>query len=69
MARLQQMMDSLRELPVNVYLGADLIGFRLPIRPAPDHFEELPLVEVMGRPLAGWGGIQKAALDYGLGSF
>ena len=61
------MMDKLRELPVNVYLGADLIGFRLPIRPAPDHFEELPLVEVMGRPLAGWGGIQKAALDYGLG--
>ena len=22
----------------------------------------------MGRPLAGWGGIQKAALDYGLGT-
>jgi Undecaprenyl-phosphate glucose phosphotransferase len=61
------MMNELRELPVNVYLGADLIGFRLPIRPAPAHFGELPLVEVMGRPLAGWGGIQKAALDYGLG--
>ena len=53
---------------MNVYLGADLIGFRLPVRPAPDHFEQLPLVEVMGRPLAGWGGIQKAALDYGLGT-
>ena len=61
------MMNKLRELPVNVYLGADLIGFRLPIRPAPDHFEKLALVEVMGRPLAGWGGIQKALLDYGLG--
>jgi len=61
------MMDKLRELPVNVYLGADLIGFKLPIRPAPDHFETLPLVEVMGRPLGGWGGIQKAALDYSLG--
>jgi Undecaprenyl-phosphate glucose phosphotransferase len=61
------LIDKLRELPVNVYLGADLIGFRLPIRPAPDHFEELPLVEVMGRPLAGWGGIQKTALDYSLG--
>jgi putative colanic acid biosysnthesis UDP-glucose lipid carrier transferase len=61
------MMNNLRELPVNVYLGADLIGFHLSIRRAPDHFEELPLAEVMGRPLAGWGGIQKAALDYGLG--
>jgi Undecaprenyl-phosphate glucose phosphotransferase len=61
------LMAKLRELPVNVYLGADLIGFRLPVRPAPDHFGKLPLVEVMGRPLAGWGGVQKAALDYGLG--
>src|SRR5262245_3264121 len=65
--RISAMMNKLRELPVNVYLGADLIGFRLPIRQAPDHFEKLALVEVMGRPLAGWGGIQKAALDYGLG--
>jgi Undecaprenyl-phosphate glucose phosphotransferase len=65
--RIASMMDMLRELPVNVYLGADLIGFRLPIRAAPDHFGTIPLVEVMGRPLAGWGGIQKAALDYGLG--
>jgi Undecaprenyl-phosphate glucose phosphotransferase len=61
------MIDTLRELPVNVYLGADLIGFRLPLRRAPEHFEELPLVEVMGRPLAGWGSIQKAILDYSLG--
>jgi Undecaprenyl-phosphate glucose phosphotransferase len=60
-------MNTLRELPVNVYLGADLIGFRVPIRPSPGHFGELPLVEVMGTPLAGWGGVQKAALDYGLG--
>lgn len=59
--------DTLRELPVNVYLGADLAGFRLPMRRAPEHFEELPLVEVMGRPLAGWGGAQKAVFDYGLG--
>jgi Undecaprenyl-phosphate glucose phosphotransferase len=61
------MIDTLRELPVNVYLGADLIGFRLPIRRAPEHFEELPLVEVMGRPLAGWGGVQKTVFDYALG--
>ena len=26
----------------------------------------MPLVEVMGRPLAGWGALRKATLDYGL---
>src|SRR5262249_28565611 len=31
-----RMVTKLRELPVNVYLGADLIGFRLPLRPPPD---------------------------------
>src|SRR5262245_45575967 len=61
------MVAKLRELPVNVYLGADLVGFRLPFRSPPDHFDEMPLVEVMGRPLAGWGVVRKAALDYGLG--
>jgi Undecaprenyl-phosphate glucose phosphotransferase len=65
--RIVKIVNVLRELPVNVYLGADLIGFRLPFRQPPDHFGGTPLVEVMGRPLAGWGGIQKAALDYGLG--
>jgi Undecaprenyl-phosphate glucose phosphotransferase len=57
----------LRELPVNVYLGSDLVGFRVPFRQPPDHFGEMPLVEVMGTPLAGWGSLQKAAFDYGLG--
>jgi Undecaprenyl-phosphate glucose phosphotransferase len=61
------LVNSLRELPVHVYLGSDLVGFRLPFRSAPDHFGGLPLVEVMGHPLAGWGAVQKAALDYGLG--
>lgn len=60
--------DRLHELPVNIYLGADLIGFCLELKPPPDHFGELPLVEVTGRPLAGWGGFQKAILDFGLGT-
>ena len=61
------LLNRLRELPVNAYLASDLIGLRLSIRPAPDHFDKLPLVEIMGRPLAGWGGIQKTVTDYGLG--
>lgn len=59
--------DKLRELPVNLYLAADLIGFRLQFRPAPDHLSELPLVEMVGRPLAGWDAFLKASMDYVLG--
>lgn len=66
--RIMQVVTKLRELPVNVYLASDLIGFRLPCRQPPDHFGDTPLVEVMGRPLAGWGGVRKALLDYGVGA-
>ena len=60
--------NKLRELPVNVYLGADLIGFRLALRQPPDHFGKLPIVEIMGRPLSGWGIVFKAIEDYLLGA-
>ena len=61
--QIARLTNKLRQLPVNVYLGSDLIGFQLPFRSPPDHFGELPVVEVVGRPLAGWGSFQKAALD------
>jgi Undecaprenyl-phosphate glucose phosphotransferase len=61
-------MNNLRELPVNVYLSADLVGFHLPFRPSPAHFGNMPLVEVMGQPLVGWGAVRKALLDYSLGA-
>jgi Undecaprenyl-phosphate glucose phosphotransferase len=61
------LVEKLRELPVNVYLSTDLVGFRLPFRQSPDHFGAVPLVEVMGRPLAGWDVLRKTSLDYGLG--
>ena len=66
--RIMDMMGTLRELPVNVYLASDLIGFRLGLRTPPDHFVQMPMVEVMGRPLSGWGGFQKAVIDYVLGT-
>jgi Undecaprenyl-phosphate glucose phosphotransferase len=66
---IMSMVVKLREFAVNVYLGSDLIGFRLPFRPPPDHFGEIQIVEVMGRPLAGWGIVRKAAIDYLLGAF
>jgi Undecaprenyl-phosphate glucose phosphotransferase len=58
--------EKLRELPVNVYLASDLVGFRLPLHPSPDHFGDIPVVEVMGQPFAGWDGVKKRALDYTL---
>jgi Undecaprenyl-phosphate glucose phosphotransferase len=66
--QISTLLDRLRDLPVNVYLSADLVGFRLAFRQPPDHFGDVPLVEIMGRPLAGWGEVRKAVLDYGLGS-
>ena len=66
--QISTLLDRLRDLPVNVYLSTDLIGFRLPFHQPPDHFGNVPLVEIMGRPLAGWGEVRKAVLDYGLGS-
>ena len=65
--QISSLVNVLRELPVHVYLGSDLVGFKLPFRSAPDHFGGMPLVQVMGHPLAGWGSVEKAALDYGLG--
>jgi Undecaprenyl-phosphate glucose phosphotransferase len=64
---IMRLVAMLRELPVNVYLSSDLIGFQLPFRSCPDHFGTTPLVEVIGRPLEGWGVLRKAALDYSLG--
>jgi putative colanic acid biosysnthesis UDP-glucose lipid carrier transferase len=56
--------DKLRELPTNVYLGADLIGFRQDLKPAPEHFSGMPMFEVVGKPLSGWDLVLKVAEDY-----
>ena len=58
------MVERLRELPVNIYLASDLIGFRLAFQQSPDHFGEMPVVEVMGRPFIGWSGLQKRLFDF-----
>jgi putative colanic acid biosysnthesis UDP-glucose lipid carrier transferase len=65
--RITALVRRLREFPVNTYLSADLVGFRLQLRQAPGHFETLPLNEIMGRPFSGWGGLIKAVEDFVLG--
>ena len=58
------LVEKFRELPVNVYLISDLIGFRIDLREPPGHFDRLPIREIMGRPLSGWDVVTKSAFDY-----
>ncbi len=57
-------MEELRELPVNVYLASDLVGFRTEFKNPPSHFGQLPLVQIVGKPMAGWDAIIKAMEDF-----
>jgi Undecaprenyl-phosphate glucose phosphotransferase len=62
--RIMNVVSKLRELTVNVYLLSDLIGFRTKFRSPPSHFGELPILQVVGKPMSGWDGAIKAAEDY-----
>jgi Undecaprenyl-phosphate glucose phosphotransferase len=63
-----QAVERLKELPVNVYISSDLIGFQLAFRPALGHFQQLPMFEVVQRPISGWSSVIKMAEDYLLAS-
>ncbi|NET39026.1 MAG: hypothetical protein F6K19_44805, partial [Cyanothece sp. SIO1E1] len=41
--RLMSIISRLRELPANIHLGSDLVGFRFPYRPSPNHFIGIPM--------------------------
>lgn len=58
--------ERLKEMPVNVYLGADLVDFELAFRPVLGTFSQLPVYEVMQRPISGWNLAFKALLDYSI---
>jgi FlaA1/EpsC-like NDP-sugar epimerase len=55
--------EKLKELPVNVYLGSDLVGFDLAFRPVLGAFSQLPVFEVVQRPISGWSSALKRLLD------
>ena len=61
--RLLDLVNKLRELAVNVHLGADLIGFKLNYRTSPSHFGDMPIFEVTGSPFSGWNAIIKKTED------
>ncbi len=66
--QIMTIMSKLRELPVNVYLGSDLVGFRTQFKAPPSHFGALPVFQVIGKPMSGWDAIIKSIEDYVLGS-
>ncbi len=55
--------EQLKELPVNVFISSDLVGFQLAFRPALGSFNELPMFEVVQRPISGWSSLLKKAED------
>lgn len=65
--RLTRIIARLRELPVHINLGADLVTFRFPYRPSPNHFVGIPMMEVISAPLAGWNSLIKSVEDKVLG--
>ena len=56
--------ERLKKLPVNVYISSDLVGFQLAFRPALGSFHELPMFEVVQRPISGWSSLLKKAEDF-----
>jgi Undecaprenyl-phosphate glucose phosphotransferase len=66
--RLREIIANLRDLPVDIYISTDLIGYEMPLRPALGEFHRLPLFEVTRRPLAGWDSVAKRVEDLVLAS-
>lgn len=61
--RLLAIISRLRELPVNIHLGSDLVGFRFPSRATYSYFGGVPMVQVVNKPLSGWNPVLKALED------
>lgn len=64
---ISEIVDDLRQFPINVYLAFDLIGYRYRLRASPSHFAALKLVEVIDVPLSGWKVVLKEVEDRLLG--
>jgi len=62
------MIERLKELPINVQLSTGLTGYQLAFRPAMGQTSEVPLFEITRRPISGWSSFFKAAEDYILAS-
>ncbi|MEL6198148.1 MAG: undecaprenyl-phosphate glucose phosphotransferase [Pseudomonadota bacterium] len=57
-------LDALRELPINVSMSTDLVGYKLAFRPVMGSASQLPVFEVVQRPISGWSFVLKRLEDY-----
>ncbi|MEM6972809.1 MAG: undecaprenyl-phosphate glucose phosphotransferase [Pseudomonadota bacterium] len=57
-------LEELRELPINVAISTDLVGYRLAFRPVMGAASQLPVFEVVQRPISGWSFLLKTLEDY-----
>jgi len=60
----RETLDALRELPINVAVSTDLVGYQLAFRPVMGSVNQLPVFEVVQRPISGWSFVLKALEDY-----
>ena len=60
--RVTQVLNKLRQMPVEISLAPDLVGFNVPRRET-DGLAGLPLIEVYGRPLTFGQVLLKSAID------
>lgn len=61
--RLLDIIGQLRQLPVHVSVGSDLISFHFPSEINTDFYRGLPMLEVVKKPLANWLSVVKAVED------
>jgi len=61
--RLLDIIGQLRQLPVHVHVGSDLISFHFPTDINTDFYRGLPMLEVVKKPLANWLSVVKAVED------
>jgi Undecaprenyl-phosphate glucose phosphotransferase len=66
--RLQQIIDRLMELPVNIRLGSDLIGFSYSTGKSVHAIGRVPMMNAVSKPFTGWRYLVKSLEDRFLAS-
>lgn len=64
--RLQFIIEKLRQLPLHIHLGCDLVAYMFP-RPTFSAIANVPLLHIAHKPLTGWKYVAKAVEDRVLG--
>ena len=63
---IKSVVEQLKELPVSIFVSMDLVGYQLEFRRNVGTKHELPMFEVVQRPITGWSSVVKRIEDLGL---